>query len=121
MKPLLDFPRFHKQIIAVMVDLFCLPLTFCLAIWLRYDGINIALLGQYAWLILAVPVISIPIFIKLGLYRAVIRFINHKIVYVVVFGVTLSVVVLAALAAFATHMTGLSRGVIDINWSTATM
>jgi len=42
-------------------------------------------------------------------------------VYVVVFGVTLSVVVLLALAAFATHMTGLSRGVFGIYWVSAIM
>lgn len=119
LKPLLDVSRFHKQIIAAVVDLFFLPLTLCVAIWLRYDGFNIASLQPYAWLILAVPVISIPIFIRLGLYRAVIRFIDHKIVYVAVIGVTLSVLVLLSLAAFATHMTGMSRGVFGIYWVSA--
>jgi len=117
--PLLDFSRFHKQIIAAMVDLFFLPLTFCVAIWLRYDGFNIGTLHPYVWLIFAVPLISIPIFIRLGLYRAVIRFIDHKFVYVVVIGVTLSVAVLLSLAAIATHMTGLSRGVFGIYWLSA--
>lgn len=91
LKSLLDVSRFHKQIIAAMVDLFCLPLTFCVAVWLRHDGFNIVTLQAYIWLILAAPLISIPIFIRLGLYRAVIRFIDHKIVYVVVIGVTISV------------------------------
>lgn len=119
MKSLLNFPRFHKQMIAAMLDLFFLPLTFCVAIWLRYDGFNIASLQPYAWLILAAPLISIPIFIRMGLYRAVIRFIDHKIVYVAVIGVTLSVVVLLSIAAFATHMLGLSRGVFGIYWVSA--
>lgn len=119
LKPLLDVSRFHKQIIAAMVDLLCLPLTFCVAIWLRHDGFNTATLQPYAWLILAAPLISIPIFIRLGLYRAVIRFIDHKFMYVVVIGVTLSVVALLSLAAFATHMIGLSRGVFGIYWVSA--
>ncbi|NMM36573.1 MAG: polysaccharide biosynthesis protein [Glaciimonas sp.] len=119
LKSLLDISRFHKQIIAALMDLFCLPLTFGVAVWLRYDGFNIAILQQYVWLILAVPLISIPIFIRLGLYRAVIRFIDHKIVYVAVIGVTLSVVVLLSLAAFFTHMIGLSRGVFGIYWVSA--
>ncbi|NMM26349.1 MAG: polysaccharide biosynthesis protein [Glaciimonas sp.] len=119
MKSLLDISRFHKQLIAALMDLFCLPLTFGVAVWLRYDSFNIAILQQYVWLILAVPLISIPIFIKLGLYRAVIRFIDHKIVYVAVIGVTLSVVALLSLAAFATHMIGLSRGVFGIYWVSA--
>ena len=116
MKPLLNFSRFHKQIVAALVDLFCLPLTFCVAIWLRYDSFNFSLLQQYTWLLLLCPLVSIPIFIRLGLYRAVIRFIDHKIVYVVVVGVTLSVMALVAMAAFSTHLIGFSRGVFGIYW-----
>jgi len=119
LKSLLDVSRFHKQIIAAMVDLFCLPLTFCVAVWLRHDGFNIVTLQAYIWLILAAPLISIPIFIRLGLYRAVIRFIDHKIVYVVVIGVTISVALLLSLAAFTTHLIGLSRGVFGIYWVSA--
>lgn len=65
--------------------------------------------------------ISIPIFIRLGLYRAVIRFIDHKIIYVVVAGVSLSVVMLLAFAAFSHSMIGLSRGVFGIYWAGAIM
>lgn len=115
MKSFLGLSRVHKQIIAATADLFFLPLTFLLAIWLRHDGVNMSLIGQYMWLILAAPVISIPIFIRLGLYRAVIRFIDHKIVYVVVGGVSLSLVLLAALATFL-HLSGYSRGVFGIYW-----
>jgi len=121
MKSFLDLSRFHKQLIAATADLFLLPLTFYLAIWLRYDDVNTPLLIQYIWLIVAAPIISIPIFIRLGLYRAVIRFIDQKIVYVVLLGVTLSVLVLATLAAFVTHMVGLSRGVFGIYWVSAIM
>ncbi|OGS94110.1 MAG: capsular biosynthesis protein [Gallionellales bacterium RBG_16_56_9] len=121
MKSLLDFSRFQKQIIAALVDLFCLPLTFCVAVWLRYDGFGIASLRPYAWLIVLVPLVSIPIFIRLGLYRAVIRFIDHKIVSVVAMGVTLSVVILIAAAAVSTHMVGLSRGVFGLYWVSAIM
>ncbi|WP_317201617.1 nucleoside-diphosphate sugar epimerase/dehydratase [Janthinobacterium sp.] len=119
MKIILDLSRFHKQIIAATADLFLLPLTFCLAIILRYDVINADVYHSYLWLIIAAPLVSIPIFIRLGLYRAVIRFIDQKIVYVVILGVTLSVATLVALAAFATHMAGLSRGVFGIYWISA--
>jgi FlaA1/EpsC-like NDP-sugar epimerase len=118
MKSFLNLSRFHKQIIAVTADLFCLPLTLLVAIWLRHDGLSMSLISQYSWLILAAPVISIPIFIRLGLYRAVIRFIDHKIVYVVVGGVTLSLVLLAALATFL-HLSSYSRGVFGIYWVSA--
>ncbi|MDO8048049.1 nucleoside-diphosphate sugar epimerase/dehydratase [Janthinobacterium sp. SUN211] len=119
MKIFLDLSRFQKQIIAITADFFLLPLTFCLAIILRYDVINTDVYRSYLWLIIAAPLVSIPIFIRLGLYRAVIRFIDQKIVYVVILGVTLSVASLVALAAFVTHMAGLSRGVFGIYWISA--
>jgi FlaA1/EpsC-like NDP-sugar epimerase len=121
MKSFLELPRLHKQLIAASADLLLLPLTFYLAILLRYDGVSKELFLQYAWLIVSLPIISIPIFSRLGLYRAVIRFIDHKIVYVAVLGVTLSVLILAAIAAFTTHMAGLSRGVFGIYWLGAIM
>lgn len=96
-----------------MTDLVLLPVTFILAILLRYDGLSEALLLQYKWLILSAPLISIPIFIKLGLYRAVIRFINYKIVSAVLLGMGLSVLGLAAVAAL-THSGPVSRGVLAI-------
>jgi FlaA1/EpsC-like NDP-sugar epimerase len=118
---LLDFSRFHKQMVAALVDAFFLPLTFCVAILLRFDGFSIALFRPYLWLILAVPVVSLPIFMKLGLYRAVIRYIDHKIVHVVLIGVTLSTVILIAAAASVSHMAGLSRAVFGIYWVCAIM
>ena len=115
MKDFLELSRFKKQLIAANTDMVMLPLTLYMAMWLRYDGVSQAILQQYLELIIAVPLISIPIFVRLGLYRAVVRYIDHKIVYVVVIGVTLSIVALAALATM-THVTSLSRGVFGIYW-----
>lgn len=121
MKSFLDLPRFQKQMIAVVADFVFLPLIFCFAIYFRYDVSNVEVFAHYLWLIYAVPFLSIPIFVRLGLYRAVIRFIDQKIIYVVIAGVSLSVVMMVVLAAFATHMVGLSRGVFAIYWVTAVM
>lgn len=118
MKSFLELPRFQKQLVAATADLFLLPLTFYLAVLLRYDSGTPQLFQMYFWMILSAPVFSIPIFLKLGLYRAVIRFIDQKIVYVVVMGVTLSVVCMAALAAFM-HTVNFSRGVFGIYWISA--
>ena len=115
MRLFLSLPRFQKQLMAVALDLVLLPLTFYLCVLLRYDSSTPQLFQMYFWIILAAPLISIPIFIRLGLYRAVIRYIDQKIVFVVVLGVTLSVVCMAALATF-THTIHLSRGVFGIYW-----
>ncbi|MEC5215759.1 FlaA1/EpsC-like NDP-sugar epimerase [Actimicrobium sp. GrIS 1.19] len=118
MKFFLELTRFHKQLIAAGTDMVLLPLTFYLAVSLRYDGVSADVLHQYMVLMVAAPLLSIPIFIRLGLYRAVVRFIDYKIVYVVVLGVTLSVICMAALAAM-THVSSLSRGVFGIYWVSA--
>ncbi|GAA4012852.1 nucleoside-diphosphate sugar epimerase/dehydratase [Actimicrobium antarcticum] len=104
-----------------MVDFFFLPLTFCLAMWLRYDSLTMDVVRPYLWLIALVPFVSIPIFTRLGLYRAVIRFIDHRIMYVVALGVTLSVFILVVAAVFTTGMSGLSRGVFGIYWISTIM
>jgi FlaA1/EpsC-like NDP-sugar epimerase len=119
MKSVLELSRLYKQIIAVMFDLVFLPLSFCVAIWLRYSSVNADLFIQYMWLIIAAPLIAIPIFIRIGLYRAVIRFINQKLAYVAVLGVTLSVALHLALAALTSNMVGMSRGVFVIYWMIA--
>ena len=98
MHALVNLPRIHKQIIAGIVDAIFLPLAFILAILTRYETINFELISHYAWLISAVPLFAIPIFIKIGLYRAVIRYIDHKMVSVVIIGVSLSVLALAFLS-----------------------
>lgn len=121
MKNFLDLSRFHKQIIAASADLLMLPLIFAMAILLRYDVVDTLLLKQYYWLILLVPVLSLPVFIRLGLYRAVIRFIDQKIVYVVILGVSISVLLLVSAAAFVAHMSNLSRAVFGIYWVSAIM
>ncbi|MNR77923.1 UDP-N-acetyl-alpha-D-glucosamine C6 dehydratase [compost metagenome] len=118
MKSFLELPRFQKQLVAATADLILLPLTFYLSVLLRYDSSTPQLFEMYFWMIVAAPLISIPIFMRLGLYRAVIRFIDQKIVYVVVLGVTLSVICMAALATFA-HTAPLSRGVFGIYWVSA--
>lgn len=118
MRYFLNLPRVQKQLMAVALDLIFLPLTFYMCVLLRYDSSTPQLFQMYIWMIIAAPLISIPIFIRLGLYRAVIRFIDQKIVYVVVLGVTLSVICMAALATF-THTIHLSRGVFGIYWISA--
>ena len=121
MNKLHNLSRFQKQMIAALADFLFLPFAFCVAIWLRYDGLSIETFRPYFLLIALAPLISIPIFIRLGLYRAVIRFIDHKIIYVVVAGVSISVILLVAIAGFTHFMTGLSRGVFGIYWTGAIM
>ncbi len=53
-------------------------------------------LDPYWWIFAVPPLWVLPIFIKLGLYRAVLKFLDDRIVYTVFVGVSLSVLVLMA-------------------------
>ncbi|MFZ6731689.1 polysaccharide biosynthesis protein [Undibacterium sp. Ji42W] len=116
MQSVLNLPRLQKQLIAALADVICLPLMFILAIWLRYETFNTSLFNHYFWLIVSSSLIAIPVFIRIGLYRAVIRFIDQKIISVVVFGVTLSVLFMAFVAVML-HITPLSRAVFGFFWA----
>ena len=101
----LNLSRFHKQVVAAAADAVCIPLTFIVAIALHLNTLNIASLSTYAVLIVAAPIISIPIFIRLGLYRAVIRYIDHQIVLTVTTGAILSVITVALLSLLLPELT----------------
>ena len=79
----------------VLTDCFCMPATLWIALALK--------LGEWPggpaatpWLFVVSALTSVPIFVRLGLYRAVIRFIDPKFIVVVVSGVTGSALLLAA-------------------------
>ena len=111
---ILKLPRRHKQLIAVATDYVLLVSAFWSALALRFESLSPDISG-YGWQMLLAPLLAIPIFIRLGLYRAVIRFMEDRVVFVVAGGVTLSVVLLAALIAL-THAPMFSRGVLGIYW-----
>ncbi|MEF8701655.1 MAG: nucleoside-diphosphate sugar epimerase/dehydratase [Candidatus Accumulibacter sp. UW26] len=113
-KSFLLLSRRKKQAISVVTDFVLLVFAFWSAIALRFDTFTPDV-TSYAWQLIAAPALAIPIFIRLGLYRAVIRFMEDRVVFVVAGGVTLSVVLLAAGVAL-THTPGLSRGVLAIYW-----
>jgi FlaA1/EpsC-like NDP-sugar epimerase len=94
----LKLPRKQKQLIAASVDFFSIPLIFLLSLALHFDKVNDSLLDHFKWTALAAALISIPIFVRLGLYRAVIRYIDQIIISAVVVGVTIATLLLGVLA-----------------------
>jgi FlaA1/EpsC-like NDP-sugar epimerase len=112
MKAFLSLSRGRKQAVAIVTDFALLLLALWSALALRFETWTPDF-ATYGWQVLAAPLLAIPIFIRLGLYRAVIRFMEDRVVFVVTGGVALSVVLLAAGIAL-THTPGLSRGVLGI-------
>lgn len=89
-------PRSAKRAIMVGADLVFLPAALLTGLLLRYGFV----LPETKVVILAVlaPAISMPVFMRLGLYRAVVRFMGLGAGLAVLGGVTAAAVLLAAIA-----------------------
>lgn len=88
---LLKLRRRYKRILQVLVDI----LLVWVALWLAFVvrlGIDrpIDPFGDYAWLFAIAPVIAIPIFINLGMYRAVMRYFGNEALVSIFKAVSLS-------------------------------
>ena len=95
-------PRRSKQFVAATADVLCLPIIFYLSVLLHFDGVGEGP-AQYLWAAAGAGLISVPVYAKLGLYRAVVRYIDQRIISTVLIGVTVSTVVLAALSLGLPH------------------
>lgn len=97
---LTNLPRYQKRLVALAFDIICIWLSLFLALYLRYgdldwDSASITT-SNYSWVYLVVvpPLTAIPYFIRMGLYRAVLRYINSVALGTIIKAVALSVVTL---------------------------
>ncbi len=115
---LLDLSRRAKKAFFLAFDTIALPVCCWLGFALRYGEWSANAFVHWPAYALA-PLIFIPVFVRLGLYRAVIRYIGNKALWVVVKAVTLSVLIWATMV----HLLGLPqtvpRSVIFIYWFVA--
>ena len=88
---LLKLRRRYKRILQVLADIVLVWVALWLAFVVRL-GIDqpIDPFGDYAWLFAIAPVIAIPIFINLGMYRAVMRYFGNEALVSIFKAVSLS-------------------------------
>lgn len=91
-------PRRQKRLLMVAADMVLLPLAVWAAFALRLGSWSPEL-NDGQWFLLLAPLLSIPVFTKLGLYRAVIRYIGGQAIQTTLLGAVLSALLLAAVAA----------------------
>jgi len=71
--------------------------------------------SDLVWVIFGAPIIAIPIFVRFGLYRAVIRYVGFKALWSIVQAVSLYALVWGVIG-FMAAVDGIPRTVILINW-----
>ena len=111
----LSRPRPVKRLITVSVDYLAVMLALWLAFSLRLSTFYMPPQQQW-WLFLLAPVLAIPIFVRLGLYRAVIRYIGMDALWAILKAILLYTSMLMILVLLAQDNAGLvPRTVYGIN------
>jgi FlaA1/EpsC-like NDP-sugar epimerase len=100
MNLLIRAPRPVKRIISVFADLFFVGIAFWAAMLVRLDTVHIFSNFEYWGVLLSLLPVTLVINVKLGLYRAVIRYIGNKAVMSICLAVLFSTLSLILLSFF---------------------
>ena len=111
-----NLQRFHKQLIMLLVDIFTLVLALWLAFVLRLgDPFPLDYIISSWWIFLTLPFITIFLFIKLGLYRAVLQYIGVKIILTTFQATTIACLIVRFFMMFFREP-NLPRSIFPIFW-----
>ena len=114
-KAFVSFPRFYKQAFLAVTDSILLVMALIIAFTMRLGEFDFEKLDSSLSLFLIIPFLSVPIFIRFGLYRAIIRYIGFKALWAVFQAVSLYSI-LWGLVVLLAKIEGVPRSVILINW-----
>lgn len=93
---LLGMRRRYKRLLQVSADILLIWLAVWLAFVLRMGSDDLVQpLGGHAWLFVAAPLLAIPLFIRMGLYRAVLRYLDNNGLLTILKAVSLAALLLA--------------------------
>ena len=108
--------RKTKRTITLVIDFISVIAALWIAFSLRYSTLYLPEDGQW-WIFLLAPVIAVPVFIRLGLYRAIVRYLGMKAIWTVVKAITLYTLIFAVIVLLAgADVTGVvPRTVYGIN------
>ena len=93
---LIRLPRRYKRILQVVTDVGLVWLALWLAFLVRLgDTEHIEPLGGHAWLFALAPLIAIPLFVRGGMYRAVMRYFGNDALLSIARAVSFAALLLA--------------------------
>ena len=91
---LLNASRPTKRIMTVAYDILAIPVAVYLALALRYGIWNPTLTSEILFAVAITTTVTLGIFIRLGLYRAVVRFMTGKAFSTLAIGISISALIL---------------------------
>ena len=113
-KKLINLTRFQKKLILLIFDSNLILLILLGSFSIRFGYLYLPH-NELFWAVLSAPILAIPIFVRFGLYRLIIRYIGFKALWSIIQAVTLYAL-LWSLLAFMIGVEVLPRSVIIINW-----
>ena len=114
---LLGLSRQRKRALQVIADVLLLWLALWLAFLVRlgFDRM-IDPFGEYLWLFVAAPATAIPLFIRFGLYRAVLRYFGSNALVTIFNAISLSALLLAVVIYLVRPDALMPRAVVVMYW-----
>lgn len=89
---ILRFPRWIKRTISILIDIVSIGIAYFIAFGIRYDSSFVFYNERYWYSLIPVVGVTILVFIKLGLYRAVLRYITIDVFKTVILGGVVSTI-----------------------------
>ena len=110
----ISLSRQTKAVILISADIVFALIAFWASFSLRL-GVFYVPKGQVWYLFAIAPIIAVPIFIRMGLYRAIIRYIEIRALWTIIQACTLYALVFA-LILYQTGIKSIPRTVTPLNW-----
>ncbi len=111
-----NLERIYKQFLMLFVDIFTLLFALWLAFVLRLgEPLPTEYIHSSWWLFFSIPAIMIPLFVKLGLYRAVLQYMGIKVITTTFQATTIACLIVGFLMMFFRE-SNLPRSVLPIFW-----
>src|SRR5690554_4459038 len=120
---LAGLPRHWKRVVMLSFDTFALSASLWMSFALRYGQWSPPTRPLDFLIILSAPLVAIPIFIRLGLYRAVIRYLPERALWTILRATTLATLcwVLVIFLSQITVSFVVPRSVPILYWALATI
>ena len=115
---LLSLPRRQKRFLQVATDIVLVWIALWMAFVVRlgFDDLNNPFV-VHLWLFLSAPVVAIPLFVRFGMYRAVMRYFGNDALIAIVKAVSLSALILALVVyLYSNHQTVVPRSIVFNYW-----
>ncbi len=115
---LLGLPRRKKRVLQVLTDIVMVwgALWMAFVVRLGVDDL-INPFTRHRWLFIAAPIVAIPLFIRFGLYRAVMRYFGNDALIAIVKAVSLSSLILGLVVyIYSNHQGVVPRSIIFNYW-----